>query len=65
MQKTTPVAELPYMMSRDELRAGVLAFIERGFDQPASDEFEELALAVFRHQFEQNEPYRRYCERRG
>ncbi len=53
------------MMSRDELRAGVLAFIERGFDQPASDEFEELALAVFRHQFEQNEPYRRYCERRG
>ena len=27
--------------------------------------FETLALAVFRHQFECNAPYRAYCERRG
>ena len=28
-------------------------------------DFEAWALRVFRHQFEQNAPYRRYCERRG
>ncbi len=31
---------------------------------PDPERFEELALAVFRYQYEGNEPYRRFCERR-
>lgn len=36
----------------------------RGPADPLPD-FDALARAAFRHQFERNEPYRRYCERRG
>jgi Acyl-protein synthetase, LuxE len=39
----------------------VLTFIHR----PEPESFEQLALEVFRHQFETVEPYRRYCEARG
>ncbi len=54
------------MKPGDELRATVLAFIKRDFNEPADGaRFNELALSAFKHQFEENEPYRRYCERRG
>ena len=54
------------MKARDDLRAEVLAFIERGFKaQLGDDPFESLALQVFAYQFAENEPYRRFCERRG
>ncbi len=39
----------------------VLAFI----DDPARGTFEDLALAVFAHQFDCCEPYRQYCVGRG
>lgn len=45
----------------DPLYARVLAFIE---DARAED-FGELALAVFRHQFERSEAYQRFCVERG
>ena len=32
---------------------------------PDSDRFDELALRVFAFQYERNEPYRRFCDRRG
>ncbi|MGE3497217.1 MAG: long-chain fatty acid--CoA ligase [Candidatus Binatia bacterium] len=38
----------------------VLAYI----DDAAADRFEDLALAIFVHQFEHNEAYRRYCAQR-
>jgi hypothetical protein len=54
------------MEEHDRLRAGVLEFIGRGVGAPADEEsFERLALEVFAYQFAENEPYRRYCERRG
>jgi hypothetical protein len=54
------------MEGHDALRAGVLEFIGRGVRAPADEEdFERLALEVFGYQFAENEPYRRYCERRG
>jgi hypothetical protein len=43
-----------------QLQQRVLAFIA----QPADDDFERLALAVFAFQYEQNAIYRAYCERR-
>lgn len=40
--------------------------IGRGVEVEADDrEFERIALAVFERQYAENEPYRRYCERRG
>ncbi len=33
--------------------------------EPASDRFEEAALAVFAFQYRENAPYRRFCEHRG
>ncbi len=54
------------MEAHDALRAGVLEFIGRGVGAPAAEgDFERLALEVFAYQFAENEPYRRYCERRG
>lgn len=54
------------MEAHDPLRAGVLEFIGRGSGAPAAEEgFERLALEIFAYQFAENEPYRRYCERRG
>jgi hypothetical protein len=35
------------------------------FISTPSDSFDELAQAVFTHQFDTIEPYRRFCERRG
>lgn len=54
------------MTDRDSLRAEVLELIGHGPRAPARPEtFDDLALRVFGYQYEENEPYRRYCERRG
>jgi Acyl-protein synthetase, LuxE len=50
----------------EELEARILARIAAGVDAAWDDaEFDALARAVFAHQLACNEPYRRYCERRG
>ena len=48
-------------MSNHEVHDRVLAFI----DDSNGDDFSELALAVFRHQFEMISVYQRYCEQEG
>lgn len=49
------------MRSLEEVKANVLAFIA---DKDANDaEFNELALAIFRFQFEHNRVYRSYCRK--
>lgn len=54
------------MIPREELRAEVLRLIGRGVAGTVEpDLFERLALRVFEHQFAENEPYRRFCERRA
>jgi hypothetical protein len=53
-------------MTRLKLRSEVLDFIRRGMGvAPDEERFERLALAIFEYQFAENEPYRRYCERRS
>ncbi len=53
------------MNRRDGLKAEVLSYMRRGIDAPKDEDgFLRLALAVFEYQFTENEPYRRYCERR-
>ena len=51
-------------MTRTALARRLLTVFRRGPESPLAD-FEALALDAFRYQFERNEPYRRYCERRG
>lgn len=54
------------MADRDVLRGRVLDLIVEGPRGSTGPEvFDRLALDVFAYQFEENEPYRRYCERRG
>ena len=54
------------MEAHEELRAEVLGFIRRGMSAaPDDDAFERLALRVFEYQFAENEPYRRFCDRRN
>jgi hypothetical protein len=43
----------------------ILLEILRGERLPSDADFESLALAVFAHQYACNEPYRRFCDRRG
>src|SRR5690606_1023359 len=53
------------MPSRD-LHATVRTALRAPADATLVDsEFDALALGIFRHQFENNAPYRAYCERRG
>ena len=53
-------------ISPADLKARLLAVLERGVGQPMDDAaFDALALAVFAHQFAGNTPYRLFCERRG
>ncbi len=53
-------------MTRAELDAEILAWIAEGVDSPADEErFDRLALALFRHQFEANEGYRKLCSAFG
>ncbi|MAE96743.1 MAG: long-chain fatty acid--CoA ligase [Deltaproteobacteria bacterium] len=51
------------------LRAGVeaelLAWMREEPEREDEDRFERLAAALFRHQFEHCEPFRRFCEGRG
>lgn len=54
------------MDTTETLRSEVLRYIRRGVTTPADDDvFNRLALGTFARQFADNEPYRRYCERRG
>jgi len=48
------------------LQDDLLRRVRAGLDADLSDgEFDTLALAVFRHQFTHNRPYRAFCESRG
>lgn len=54
------------MPAGSDLRAALRALMQRGATFHLSDDdFNALALRVFRHQFALNIPYRRYCERRN
>src|ERR1700751_1324211 len=46
-----------------EMVADVLAFIAK--DGCTDDEFDRLALRLFAHQYSNNQPYRRFSQRRG
>jgi hypothetical protein len=46
------------------LRDEILELLRRGMHPLSDDDFDWLALSVFRFQFENNPPYRSYCERR-
>ena len=60
-RKTTVVATLK-LCSPERLDAHILDLIARGVDRRCPDaEFNRLALALFRHQFTRNAPYRRFC----
>ena len=51
---------------RNRLDRRILDIIERGWGDPPSDlEFEEIALDLFRYQFDSVEPYHRLCESRS
>ncbi|HVH13625.1 MAG TPA: hypothetical protein VM759_11260, partial [Longimicrobium sp.] len=50
----------------EPLRAELLSVIAAGTGAAMPDgAFDRLARAVFAHQFACNQPYRRFCERRG
>lgn len=56
----------PKPLPAGELDARILGLIARGVERRCPDaEFNRLALALFRHQFALNRPYRRYCELLG
>jgi hypothetical protein len=44
---------------------GMFAAVREFIGAPDPDRFPELALALFRFQYEGNAPYRRFCDRRG
>lgn len=44
---------------------GMLSEVRDFIAAPDPRRFDELALRVFRYQYEGNEPYRRFCDRRG
>jgi hypothetical protein len=50
-----------------KLRIELLALLETApIDEPLPENvFDDIALRIFRFQFERNAPYRAYCERRG
>ena len=49
----------------EDLRTAILEMIGKGPDQPRDDEaFNALALRMFAYQFQTNEPYGKFCERR-
>jgi hypothetical protein len=53
-------------VSRESLDARVLALIGEGVHAKADDaRFDALALDLFAHQYEHNEPYRRICDSLG
>jgi len=49
-------------MRVDELDQKIISIIHKGIDSPPNDkEFNELALSLFQYQFDNNEPYQKYC----
>jgi acyl-CoA synthetase (AMP-forming)/AMP-acid ligase II len=53
-------------MSVNGLEEELLSLFARGVHAPVTEaEFNRLAPAVFRYQFERNRPYRHYCQVRG
>ena len=52
------------MPEQPSLHADITAVLQRGITPLAEAAFNALALRVFRFQFENNPPYRKYCERR-
>ncbi len=53
-------------VSHLSLRDQILHYIKGGIDQPYDDRlFNKLALQVFHYQFQHNEPYKKYCLRKG
>lgn len=56
--------EQPEAESAEQLAAAVMALYEAGVDGPR-EAFEPLALAIFRHQYRANPPYRQFCDARG
>ncbi|MFA6562144.1 MAG: long-chain fatty acid--CoA ligase [Verrucomicrobiia bacterium] len=64
--RKTTYPPAPKSPSAGELDARILDFIARGVERRSTDaEFNQLALALFRHQFALNQPYCRYCESLG
>ena len=49
-------------MTQDQIIEALLAFIAA--EDASDDDFESLALTLFAYQFENNEPYRRFCQQR-
>ncbi|MCX6900825.1 MAG: long-chain fatty acid--CoA ligase [Verrucomicrobia bacterium] len=61
--RKTTYLPAPKSPSAGELDARILNLIARGVEHRCPDAgFDSLALALFRHQFALNRPYRRYCE---
>jgi hypothetical protein len=52
------------MAEQLELRNQIMAVLNRGMTPLPDDTFNTLALRVFHFQFDNNVPYRKYCERR-
>jgi hypothetical protein len=53
------------MTERTPLRNELLRLMQESQPQLSDAAFNDLALRIFRFQFEHNLPYRKYCERRG
>jgi hypothetical protein len=54
------------MLAAPQLRAALLGVMRRGTRGVLSDtEFDSCALRIFAHQYENNPPYRKYCDRRA
>ena len=54
------------MLAAPQLRAALLDIMRRGARSALSDsEFDSCALRIFAHQYENNLPYRKYCDRRA
>jgi hypothetical protein len=52
------------MLEPQSLRTDIMALLDRGVAPLSDDAFNSLALRVFEFQFQNNTPYRKYCERR-
>ena len=53
------------MPERAALRQDIIALMQRDLPPVSDDAFNHLSKRVFKLQFDNNNPYRRFCERRG